>query len=146
MPVPIRLIEDKSELHGTCYFEFLPGSYQGKCWNEQSVFLAEEVFSLIEPVIQRQAPDFSHYAFLDISKERWMEIIRDLRDVRSKCAVATGIGEVREHLGFLFAGSEASFTDDFLGNAQALVKLIDDLIRWLAQTLEREQFVAILGI
>ena len=50
---PIRLIRDKAKLHGTCYFELLPDEYQGRWWNDGSVFLAEDVFDLIEPDIAR---------------------------------------------------------------------------------------------
>ena len=41
---PIRLIRDTADLRGTCYFEFLPGEYNKKCWNVESVFLDEEAF------------------------------------------------------------------------------------------------------
>jgi hypothetical protein len=43
---PIRLIRDRAELQGTCYFEIMPGKFHGKCWNEGSLFLAEDVFGL----------------------------------------------------------------------------------------------------
>jgi hypothetical protein len=54
----IRLIQNLTELHGTCYFEILPGKYEGNCWNHNSVFLTEEVFGYLEPVFERNEPDF----------------------------------------------------------------------------------------
>ncbi|MEH1940550.1 MAG: hypothetical protein V7L01_10080 [Nostoc sp.] len=44
----IRLIRSLSELDGTCYFEILPGRYEGNCWNQNSVFITEEVFGYFE--------------------------------------------------------------------------------------------------
>lgn len=64
----IRLIRDLSELQGTYYFEILPGKYQDKCWNQNSVFMTEEVFGYLEPIFERRAPNFDHYAFVEIVK------------------------------------------------------------------------------
>lgn len=51
MALDIRLIRNNKDRDGTCYFEFLPGIYRDKCWNEESVFMDEEVFGFIEPIL-----------------------------------------------------------------------------------------------
>src|SRR5262245_28844859 len=101
---PIRLIEQKSELRGTCYIEFLPGKYAGRCWNDGSVFLDEEVFGLIEPKIIAQVPEFDHYAFIEIQGEVWNQIIRDLRDLSERLKSAQSIDDLAAEIGFFFVG------------------------------------------
>lgn len=75
---PIHLIRSTAELSGTCYFEFLPGPYRDECWNEGSVFLAEDVFGLIEPIIARHEPDFDHYSFVVIHRPTWERVLPEL--------------------------------------------------------------------
>ena len=55
----IKLVTDIEELSGTDYFEFLPREYSGVCWNPDSVFLDEEVFTLIEPIFEKNVPSLS---------------------------------------------------------------------------------------
>lgn len=146
MEEPIRLITDKRELEGTCYFELLPGPYQDRCWNDQSVFMAEEVFGFLEPIIKRQVKEFDHYAFIDVPKENWTGIINDFRMLRSKLAVAKDHSELRGDVGFLYSTSEDRFSRFFRKNTDALMRLIDELDRWLTRTLMTQEVVAILGI
>ena len=78
---PVRLIRDTAELSGTCYFEFLPGPDRDKCWNEGSVFLAEDVFGLVEPIIARHEPAFDHYSFVGIRRPTWARILPELDEL-----------------------------------------------------------------
>ncbi len=87
---PIRLIRDTAELSGTCYFEFLPGPYRDECWNEGSVFMAEDVFGLVEPIIARHEPRFDHYSFVGIRRPTWERILLEL----DQLAVGSGRREV----------------------------------------------------
>ena len=75
---PIRLIRNTAELSGTCYFEFLPGEYRNQCWNEGSVFLAEDVFGLVEPIIAHHEQAFNHYTFVGIRRPTWERILPEL--------------------------------------------------------------------
>ena len=106
---PIRLIRDKAELRGTCYFELLPGEYSGKCWNDGSVFLAEDVFGLVEPIIARHEPRFDHYSFIGISPTTWERIIADLGWLAERAENALTIGDFFDEVGFVFATMKAEF-------------------------------------
>ncbi|HVS38847.1 MAG TPA: hypothetical protein VMS17_25040 [Gemmataceae bacterium] len=143
---PIRLIRDKSELRGTCYFELLPGEYRERCWNDSSVFLAEEVFALIEPVIARHEPRFDHYAFVGTSRSTWERIIADLERVAEFVRTAESVGELRGQVGFFFTTSESEFAADFKPNAEALVSMIGELVSWLRDQLKQQACVSILGM
>ncbi len=114
--IPIKIITDKNELEGTCYFEILPGKYKGQCWKDCSIFLDEEVFSLIEPAFERHVPNYDHYAFTDVSKEQWNMILNDL--------ISQKLDSKREDT----------------------KKLIDELTVWVRSQLENEDYLAVLGL
>lgn len=80
---PILLIRDTAELSGTCYFEFLPGPYRDQHWNSDSVFLAEDVFELIQPIIVKYVPQFNYFSFTPIRWPEWKLIISDLGKLAS---------------------------------------------------------------
>lgn len=114
--IPIKIITDKNELEGTCYFEIMPGKYKGSCWQDGSIFFDEEVFSLIEPAFERHVPNYDHYAFTDISKEQWNKILNDLASQK------------------------------FDSKREDTKKLIDELTGWVRRQLEREDYLAVLGL
>ena len=91
----VCLIQSLSELHGTCYFEFLPGKY----WNQNSVFLTEEVFGYLEPVFKRHEPEFDHYAFIKIPKGMWILIISDFCRLIESLEQAQDIQELEGKIG-----------------------------------------------
>jgi hypothetical protein len=142
----IRLIRDKAELQGTCYFELLPGEYKGRCWNDGSVFLAEDVFGLIEPVVERHEPAFSHYSFVAIQRPAWERITADLERLAERADRATGVRDLHGEVGFIFSPTEAEFVRDFRANADALARLGRELAAWAREQLREHECVSILGI
>jgi predicted DNA-binding protein len=142
----IYLIQRLSELHGTCYFEILPGKYEGKCWNQNSVFLTEEVFGYLEPVFERNELDFDHYAFTEIQKEVWICIISDLCRLIEILEQAQDIHELEDKLGFIFKDSMARFVSNFRSNISALIDLLRKLVQWLENQLQSYDHISVLGI
>jgi len=143
---PIRLIRHKAELQGTCYFELLPGRYRGQCWNDGSVFLAEDVFGLVEPIFTRHEPRFDHHSFVEITRLTWEKIIADFDRLAELAKTAKDIGELRGCVGFLFAPTEREFATDFRANAEALSRMAKELSSWLMEQLEWYKVVSVLGI
>jgi len=143
---PIRLIRDKAELQGTYYFEFLPGEYKGQCWNEGSVFLAEDVFGLIEPIIARHEPRFDHYSFVNIRRHAWERIIGDLERLAECAERAAGVGDLAGQVAFIFSTTEADFTREFRVNAGALGRLTQELAGWVRERLREHECVSVLGM
>lgn len=143
---PIRLIRSPAELRGTCYFEFLPGEYAGRCWNEGSVFLAEGTFGLIEPIIARREPCFDHYAFVAIPRATWALICADLDRLAARAEVATGLGDLDEHFGYAWSRTRREFGADFRANAAQSAALARDLAAWLGDQLESHECVSVLGM
>jgi hypothetical protein len=143
---PIRLIHGISELRGTCYFEFLPGEYKEKCWNDESVFLIEETFALIEPIISRHEREFDHYSFVGIRRPIWEGIIQDLKGLAIQVEGASSIDDIRGKVDFFFTTSEEEFAKEFKSNANAFAKVIRELVAWLREQLETHECVSILGL
>lgn len=142
----IRLIRDKGELQGTGYFELLPGEYKGQCWNGGSVFVAEEVFGLIEPVIERHERRFDHYSFVGIRRPAWERITADLERLAERADAATRVGDLGGEVRFLFAETEAEFAREFRANADALARLAREVVSWVREQLREHECVSVLGV
>lgn len=142
----IRLIYDKSELRGTCYVELVPGKYEGQCWNDGSLFLAEEAWGYLEPVIKEVEPNCDHYSFVDVPSEKWREIVSALRTLASDIELAQKVAQLPTRVGFFFSTSRAEFAAAFKSNRDALVALIHALCAWIERQLKVQAYVAILGI
>lgn len=143
---PIRLIRDKAELVGTCYFELLPGEYKGQCWNDESVFLSEEVFGLIEPLFVRHHPGFDHYSFVGIRRPAWERVLTDLERLAARAETATGVGDLRGDVMFYYPLIEAAFTREFRDNADSLARMARDLAAWVKGQLSEHECVSVLGM
>ena len=143
---PIRLIRDKDELQGTCYFEFLPGEYQDQCWNDGSVFLAEDVFGLIEPIVARHEQRFDHHGFVGIRRPVWQPIIADLQRLAERANHAASVADLAGGVGFLFATSQTGFAKRFRSNADALARMSRELAGWLREQLLEYECISVLGI
>lgn len=142
----IRLIYDRSELRGTCYFELLPGRYEGECWRHGSVFITEESWGYLEPTVQVVERLYDHYSFIDVPSANWREILTLLRVLAADIERAQKVAQLPSQIGFFFSTSRATFAARFRANRDALVALIRDLCAWIERQLETHEYVAILGI
>ncbi len=142
----LRLIRNTSDLRGTCYFEFLPGKYKKKCWNDESVFLDEETFALIEPIIARHERGFDHYSFVEIQRHTWIGIIIELKGLVLCVRGAGNFDILRRDVEFIFKSSEREFAKDFQSNAEALANMICELVEWLQEQLTTQECVCVLGM
>ena len=141
----IKLVTDIEELSGTDYFEFLPREYSGVCWNPDSVFLDEEVFTLIEPIFEKNVPSFDHYAFQLIEAQAIEGIIQDLRTLLTSLPALTP-DTVEEVLSMMFVNSAENFRSDFEINKIRTIKMIESLVDWLQKVAKDTDRVTILGM
>ena len=72
------VIRDKTLLEDTCYFEFLPGRYQGKCWTDSSIFVSEKSIFVFEDLLDQTIEGYDHYTFMEISKDQILKLIAAL--------------------------------------------------------------------
>jgi energy-coupling factor transporter ATP-binding protein EcfA2 len=142
----IRIIKNKSELQGTSYIELLPGSYNGVCWNEGSIFFEEETFGYLEVSLEKYAPDYNRYAFTEIKLNAWLEVIQELNRLQLLFQQAQSVNELREQVGFIFQNSEERFAEDFQTNKDALAGVIEELCDWLDAKARAHGCVTVLGL
>ena len=142
----VRLIRSTTELEGTCYFEFLPGRYDQKCWNEGSVFLSEEAFDLIEPIFLRRVPEFDHYAFVEINRSRWSLIVGDLEVLTERLATVNGVDELRDLVRVTNAFDEHDLRTAFVEYKRLIRQMLTDLAAWLRGQASRHEIISVLGM
>jgi hypothetical protein len=133
-------------LEGTCYIEVLPGSYNGQCWNEGSLFFDEEVFGYLEPIIEKHVSAYNHYAFTEIEKTQWLAITDDFEHLNAQISSSTTISDFQEKVGFIFNGTGERFSMNFHSNKAVLIQLISEFISWVKIKLNQYTSLTILGI
>jgi hypothetical protein len=59
-----ELIKGTSTLQGTCYFEFCKDSKKQKtCWNEDALYLEDEVFNFFHSAFSKSSREYDYYDF-----------------------------------------------------------------------------------
>jgi hypothetical protein len=144
--VALRLIHDKRELDGTAYVELLPGRFNGECWIEGSLFIAEDAFEYVEPIVARHVPSYDHYEVTDVDSGTWGRIVHDLKmasqrleSVRSDAQLEDVLGLPKRHTR---TGSDALLK----AKAAQIGKLLNDLCCWLLNQTRVREGVAIIGL
>lgn len=112
-----RLITDPSDLEGTVYYEFQPGSYSGQHWKMGSVFVSDDAFDELEPVLSLHITHLDPLGPNIVETGTWALMAQDLRRVVSLNQVTEG------------------FVDLFL-----------DLAAWLEWASAQHETVSLLGI
>lgn len=63
-----------SQRHGSCYFEFLRGIFQGAYWNDTSLYLDADDFDRLH-LYKVFPPEFQYYGETVMTKPQWNEIV-----------------------------------------------------------------------
>ena len=140
----IRLLR-KGEFTGSLYFEFVPGGYTGNHWQENAVYLSDEVFELIEPVFVKVIPSFGRYSPNEISRINWELIINEFQALKAALVQASALAEVRERM-WCSKKFERLLFEHFDTSRCAVLKLMTDLNAWLDVQLATHETVSVLGI
>jgi len=140
------ILTDAESLPDTAFFELLPGPYRDKCWNSNSLFLDEERFGYIEPIVERHVPGYDHYAFVEADRAALRGILDDFEALQVFIASNPPPGKLRFRIGFVFRDSEARFTADLEQNLECLRDMIAELSSWLRIQLSKHEVVSILGL
>lgn len=123
MERPICLIKDINELTGSNYFEIFPGEYTGNCWNPNSVFFDEEVFTLIEKPFEDCIPKYDHYSFVQASKENIDQLIASLKSL-SKTITKNNKQDINNSLCWMFTTTYEEFIKNYKVTINMLRKQI----------------------
>lgn len=80
--------KERKQSNTTCYFEFQKGKYNGKCWRDDSVCISDGLWDEygLSELLEKVVPDFDYYGTTEINRAQWNEIVRESKDMQSKCA------------------------------------------------------------
>lgn len=67
-----------SARQGSCYFEFQKGRFLGEFWQDDSLYLSDDIFEALGlyHVFVEILPFFDHYGINEITKEQWRHLTR----------------------------------------------------------------------
>lgn len=67
----------KSQLAGSCYFEFQRGWQDGRFWLADSLYLPDEDFDRLElpSLLFRVIPEFNYYGPTRVTTAQWAEVL-----------------------------------------------------------------------
>jgi hypothetical protein len=141
----LKLITDVRLLKGTQYFEFLPGEYTKVCWNEQSAYLAEDDFNIIEGLIASVAKDLEHFAFQTWDIGLMQQLIAELRAAATQLIEAASPEKVST---ILLTKNATLITDpdDLFSRRAGIAEMMCALSDWLENTCQAYDKISILGI
>ena len=142
----IAIIRDKSELDSTAYVEIISGKYQGKHWQNGSLFFDEETFGYIEPIFRRNISEYDHYNMNDGSKSEWLKIILELKELNDILSSSTNFSDCLDSIGFIFKSTKVKFQENYIEAKEQLIKLNNELITWAKEELKTHEHIAILGL
>ena len=110
------------------------------------MFLKEEVFAYIEPIIERRYGRLDHCGNHLIDRTTWKHIVADLERLWRTLSTAKEMADVHGKLGFATMEVEREFAQDFAANKAALMQLLEELVDWVREQLLWHRFVSVLGL
>ena len=143
-PSEIKFHSLDSKPEGSAFFELLPRPYKKECWNADSIYLDEEVFGLIEPVIIESVMTYDHYAFTELRPKEIERIIERLDALSS--LLRSSDAQPKSRLGYFFQTTEREVEADWPNFRLHIIDLCDDLSLWMKQILNSGRIITILGI
>lgn len=142
----IELIRNVSLLKGSHYFEFQPGKFKGSHWQRNSVFIFESYIYFFEPIFYKYINNFSYYSFTDVNKCEWNKVIAELVEIKQKIAETKSSDEISQLIKFQYYSNYQSFETNFEAQKKDLIKLFNEFILWVKETLKINNTISILGI
>ena len=71
-------ILNKKELTSTVYYELLAGTFSGKYWDEDSIYLDEDSFELIKDILFKNHSDFDANGVTEFNELQTLSVLSDL--------------------------------------------------------------------
>ena len=104
------------------------------------------MFAHVEPIFERNRPDFDHYSFVEIPNSGWRPILKELEDLQVFLALKPGDSEVCRRVGFLSAEDKDEFVTKFASNVEQLQTTVHELTVWIEKTLASHDSISVLGM
>ncbi|MDZ4727502.1 MAG: hypothetical protein SH817_15195 [Leptospira sp.] len=138
-----KLLHNISELEGTCYIEFLPGKYTGKCWNESSIYINEETFLIFEDLFKEVLINYDHYSFNEMpaSKVRLLKV-----KLHQRISILKNLQNNLLNGETLSLQINELFTQKFKSNQIEIIQMLENFYDWLKKIETQNIPLSILGI
>jgi hypothetical protein len=126
----------------TCYFEFLPGKYQDKCWNENSVFIEEEIIYIIEDLLYKSNKNFDRYELANFYDSDQLNILEQELSKR--------LNEIKDNKEYNLTGTffvKETYVDinkDIKIYYNDIIEMLNSLIVWIKSN--KENGITVIGI
>lgn len=139
MEFALKLIKDKSELEGACYFELMPRKYEGKAWNDDSVYLTEDSYLIVEPAFKEVLKNYDYFSFMTFSLEEVNRICKKLSEIISTISASTDYQGLLSHMCI-------SDQKSFEATKIELLSLVNETKKWLESEKQRSSDFSLLGM
>lgn len=140
----IQVFSLDSKPSGTTFFELLPRKYEGVCWNADAVYVEEEVFGLIEPIIYQSVSTYDHYSFTELYPAEVEKIVAGLERLINQ--IERYDEQKLIELGYLFQTTAARVAEDWISIRPRLLHLCSTLRDWFSQVLLDGKNMTLMGI
>ena len=138
-----KLIKDKSELEGTCYFEFLPGKFKDEHWNNTSVFLSDDSMFVVEDLFEKNFIKYDHCGFCEIDSCDFLPLLKQLEERK---LLILKEGKIKENSKLAIHEYYKEVNVAIQSNKEKVSFMIEELIDWIKLALKEQDTISILGL
>jgi hypothetical protein len=136
-----RLHHDPSALKSTNYFEFLPRRYEGKLWNDDSVYLYHEVVHLFDDILEQHIPEYWHFSFTEATATQAHSVADDLKSFADR----TDASRMPHDIGLSGRHAER-LADDWPSERKRLASSLRQLASWIKEEVSEDSVLWVLGM
>lgn len=141
-----KVYRDIDGKQGSGYIEILPGNFEGKWWNPESLFILEDEFAVVGAVIGFRVPEYDHYnTCTTIDAHACWAVIRDLEALAGALAPTASVADWERLPAFKQSNYVLRFAD-LEENKLAFRQMIEELVAWLRETMAYNRSIAVLGV
>jgi len=135
----ILKIDDLPEVGGG-YLEFLPGKFENKCWNDNSVYIHEVELDIVDDLLWKVNNEYYRYGveyFYDENQIRKLEneLIKRLNEIISNESVSKGVNSQK-------------YYDNINRNMELykneMIEMLDNFIQWIK--LNKSNGITVIGM
>ena len=109
------------------------------------MFLDEEAFEFIEPIFVRLCPEYDHYAFTEIGRPLWSDILKAV-DVLSEALDGESFDETSLSCVGFSADERRRFLESSTTSLVELRQMLLELTSWIRLQLKEQNVVSVLGL
>ncbi len=144
-----ELIKGTKSLQGTCYFEFVKHSNKNKpCWNENALYLKDEVFSFFANVFSKSSDRFDYFNFCKFNQFELKSLSKNLNVFIEKLNSLQNFEEYKslfenEFINIFIDGENE---DDWKLKVKELRQIARELKNIVDESLQEKEILWVLGL